>query len=47
MLLIVGMLVTMAVFVSVLRVRPGGAKSTHLGRMSERWIAAQRMVRPS
>ena len=47
MLLIVGLLVTMAVFVSVLGVWPGSAHSAHLGRMSERWLAAQRMVHPS
>ena len=46
MLLIVGLLVTTTILVSALRMRPGSA-NVHLGRMSERWLAAQRTVRPS
>jgi hypothetical protein len=46
MLLIIGLLITAAVFVSVIRIRPR-SNAAHLGRMSDEWLAAQRMVRPS
>jgi hypothetical protein len=48
MLLIIGLLLTTLILVAMLRLRVNGrAKSAHLGRMSERWVAAQQSARPS
>jgi hypothetical protein len=47
MLLIIGLLITATVLVSVVAIRPKSTNAAPLGRMSEAWLAAQRMVRPS
>jgi hypothetical protein len=48
MLLIIGILITVAVVVTASRFRvPGGVNNARLGSMSERWMAEQRVSRRS
>ena len=48
MLLIIGLFVTLAAAVTIVRVRvPGGLNAARLGWMSEQWLAEQRASHPS